>query len=367
MIGGALAGAVVSLTFFNAGLIVPAVFYGLFALAGALYGVFAGLGIHRQIAAFDSDRIVGYTLLVATGFTGIAIAAFTLHQIGLLNIFVSAFVLPPIAGIVCGRIARSMIASAAHNHPMHTQPGWMWAAAVYSPSFFIASVLIGALVASVTTLEAYNLVVSIPGALAGAFGGLISGALTAARIDSALGYAQGPRSPQTISAGAHGSLEIVPDAEVKAKSALKLDLPLPETPRQWRMVGLAALIVFLGAGGLYSIFPNLDLGLDPVVQITPTYYSWIEDWDRLQPVYVDTLLQSAVPGEAPIQSGSWVHIIGATDPQANPGQYIVRAGDGRVGYAWYWQLSPMGAVYEQTRAAVTEMLPTYTPAATAAP
>ncbi|MBE0690473.1 MAG: hypothetical protein IH587_10180 [Anaerolineae bacterium] len=62
-----------------------------------------------------------------------------------------------------------------------------------------------------------------------------------------------------LNAGAHGALEVVsaPDEKLKGKLKAKrrVDIPVPETPRQWRMVALAGLLVFGLAAAFFTIFP----------------------------------------------------------------------------------------------------------------
>ncbi len=360
LLGGAAAGAVIAFTFFHAHLVVPAAFYGLFALAGAIYGVFAGLGIRKQIPGFDADRIFSVALLSAIGFAAVAIIAFTLHQARVVNIFLSAFILPPLAAMVCGRIARRMIASAAQMPRKQMSPGWMWGAVVYSPGFIFAGLLVGAIF-GVAYSPNLNLFVLIPGAVSGAVGGLISGIVMSERIQSARAHLQA-RRPEVIAAGAHGSLQVVPDEEMKDKRAVQIDLPLPETPRQRRMVALTALIMLLGSFALYSAFPRLDLGVniswrqsDPLAEAR-NRGEWLDGWDWDQPIRAYFALQPVVPGKPPIEAGTWVRIIGRSTPGSQEaqsvGRYIVMTvDDGRLGYADDWQLSPTGAVYEPALAA----------------
>jgi len=61
----------------------------------------------------------------------------------------------------------------------------------------------------------------------------------------------------TLDAGDHGALEVVsaPEETIKGKPKRRIDIPVPETPRQWRMVTLAGLIVFVLVAAFFLIVP----------------------------------------------------------------------------------------------------------------
>ncbi|MCL4251777.1 MAG: hypothetical protein KJ065_26730 [Anaerolineae bacterium] len=96
---------------------------------------------------------------------------------------------------------------------------------------------------------------------------LIGGALAAGaaawlmfrNLRHALANAIPFQAGDSLNAGQHGALEVVsaPDEQIKGKPKAKrrIDVPVPETPRQWRMVALAGVIVFALAASIFTIFP----------------------------------------------------------------------------------------------------------------
>ncbi len=333
-LGGAAAGALV-LWSFDLGQ-QRITFYAAFALAGAVYGLLAGFGIRMQVASFHTRRVFGLALLVAVGFVCIIGLAVLIDPV--IHISISSFFLPPIAGIMFGQIARASIAESARIGTRRSGPAWGWGAAVFTPGFWVFSSLLAPVFNRIFT-SYDSTVLILYGAMAGAIGGLVSSRMLSKRIEAEMQNA--PWAQQTISAGEHGTLEVVPDyeAKAKAKAAPKLDLPLPETPRQWRMVGLTALVVFIGAGFWFAVLPALSSSIGQSARPVPTS-TWIEDWDRSQPVRTSRELQPLAPGETAIEAGVMVYIIGERTINTAPAlrEYIVRAEDGRVGIANMWQL-----------------------------
>ncbi|MCC6617159.1 MAG: hypothetical protein IT320_27040 [Anaerolineae bacterium] len=93
-------------------------------------------------------------------------------------------------------------------------------------------------------------------------GGLIAGCsawLMIRDVESALRRRSHVKPRNTLDAGDHGALEVVraPEAEIQGKPKVKrgIDIPVPETPRQWRMVTLAGLLVFVQVAAFFLIFP----------------------------------------------------------------------------------------------------------------
>lgn len=291
-LGGALAGAVMMAAFTYSQFISPPVFYALFALAGGVYGAFAGVGIRLLLPHFGLASIVRYAALVAFGFLGGCLLGFWRSEIT----FWAAFALPPIIGAVFGHIARRWIAEAGDFPPMTGNPGWALGAVVFSPAYFLLGLLLVLIIVPGLQSAGVTPFSILPGAAAGALGGWISGRISANNIASGLKYraerAALKQKPQVLAAAIRADgddvtvalgalaeqqvaavdvLDVVDESDeaaFKQKTKTRgFDLPLPETPRQWRMVLGSGVLVFAAAAVFFSLFPTRVVQ----VMVTPTY------------------------------------------------------------------------------------------------
>jgi hypothetical protein len=291
-LGGALAGALITATFLYSQFISPPVFYALFALGGGIYGVFAGMGIRLLLPRFGLGHIARYAALVSLGFLGGCLIGFARSEI----IFWTALALPPLIGAIFGHIARRWIAKAGDFPPIIGKPGWALGAVVFSPLYLLLGFLLMLVIVPRLLTVGVTPLSILPAVAAGALGGWISGRISANNIGAGLAY-RAERSalqqkPQVLAAAIHTDSDAVPAAlgtlaqqqvaaaeplevvderdEVALKQKTKtrsLDIPLPETPRQWRMVLGSGVLVFAAAAVFFSLFPTRVVE----VMVTPTY------------------------------------------------------------------------------------------------
>lgn len=291
-LGGALAGAVIIATFLYSQFIPPPVFYALFALGGIIYGAFAGVGIRLLLPRFSLGYIARYAMLVAFGFLGGCLIGFWRSEV----IFWTALVLPPLIGAVFGHIARRWIAEAGSFPPLTGKPGWALGAVVFSPLYLLLGLLLVLVIVPRLLTVGVTPLSILPAVAAGALGGWISGRISANNIRTGLAYrderAALQQKPQVLAAAIHADSDAAPaalgalarqqvaaaealevvderdDAALKQKAKRRsLDIPLPETPRQWRMVLGSGVLVFAAAAVFFSLFPTRVVE----VMVTPTY------------------------------------------------------------------------------------------------
>jgi hypothetical protein len=292
VVGGMIAGGLLSTTFVYSSMVTPRSFYTLYALGGALYGLMAGLAIWYRLPAFGAFRVGQMTILVGLGFGIPTIVGFELNLI--IPTMLTAFILPPIAGALCGGVARRWIAKAG-GFPMQLgSPGWTGGGGAYVPLLIV----FGSIVASMFPYQVssfwYPLVI-IPYTLAGAVGGYISGRYMNNYLNRGIawrkqreseheriavapilaGEAQelGALAQQQVAVG--GLLEVVDEPfERKAKDKPKgkpLDLPLPQDARQWRMAIFAMAAGVLLSIGLVAAFAEITSRV--VIITTPSVLS----------------------------------------------------------------------------------------------
>jgi hypothetical protein len=183
-LGGAVAGATLSTTFFySTPSVSPPVFYTLFGLGGVIYGALAGVGIRLLLPAFSWNNVLRHATLVSAGFMGGCIICFAIPNI----LIVTVFVLPPLMALLLGYFARRWIADVGDFPRGAGKLGWTLGALVYTPVFYLLTF------ALMSPLAVRNLadgeitpVFTIGGALAGALGGWISGWITTANIQAGL-------------------------------------------------------------------------------------------------------------------------------------------------------------------------------------
>lgn len=170
--------------------------------------------------------------------------------------------IPVVAGWLTGRGTHGVIerAAGARLEGLFLPAIWATGFVAYFLSYFIILPIIA-------TIGADTVARSLPTNTDLLLTSLIGGALTAGaagwlmfrNVRRALSAVNPVQTGDSLDAGQHGALEVVsaPDEQLKGKPKAKrrIDVPVPETPRQWRMVALAGVIVFTLAAGIFTIFP----------------------------------------------------------------------------------------------------------------
>jgi hypothetical protein len=139
MLGGGIAGLILTYAVFHWNSLPPPTIYGLFAFAGGLYGIFAGVGVRILLPSFSIIKIIAYAALVSCGFTLIspiftpAILEAIITSLSLIFIFS-----PPITGLVAGKLARHLIANAGRFTLKYGEPAWSGAPIIFIVTFFFA-------------------------------------------------------------------------------------------------------------------------------------------------------------------------------------------------------------------------------------
>lgn len=137
MLGGGMAGLILTYAAFHWNSLLPPTIYGLFAFAGGLYGISAGVGIRILLPSFTIAKILAYAALVTCGFMLIsplftpAILESIITGLSLLCIFS-----PPITGLGAGKLARHLIANAGRFTLKYGEPAWSGAPIIFIMTFF---------------------------------------------------------------------------------------------------------------------------------------------------------------------------------------------------------------------------------------
>ncbi|MCA9907159.1 MAG: hypothetical protein KC519_00820 [Anaerolineae bacterium] len=171
-------------------------------------------------------------------------------------------VMPVIAGWLTGQATHNVIQSGvgARLAGLFLPATWAAGFVAFYLSYFV-------LATSVVSFRDETMGTTLPTWMQIFLIGLIGGALAAGapgwlmfrNLRRVLANPISVQMRDSLNAGQHGALEVVhaPDEQLKGKPKAKrrIDVPVPETPRQWRMVALAGVLVFALAAGIFTIFP----------------------------------------------------------------------------------------------------------------
>jgi hypothetical protein len=155
---------------------------------------------------------------------------------------------------------------------------------------------------------------------------------------------------QSQTAAAPQPLDILPDPDEKPKGKPKarprLDVPLPETPRQWRMVGLASVLVFLSAAVFFFIFPvrTVTVMLPTATQqpfVTPVPVDALAEWDWSMPLVTNSSLSLAAGASSIIAPRTIVFIADKSVQTDGLIYYTVYDQNGNRNWAFAFQLEPL--------------------------
>lgn len=376
-LGGAIAGAVIIGAIENYNSIIPAALCALFGLGGAAFGIFAGAGIRLQLPAFGWTDVVRHAVLAGAGFAGGYLIAFANPS----RIGVGVLILPIIIGALMGSFARRWIAKAGNFPSKRAKLGWAWGALIFMPSYLLLGLVLSLFVQSTFgnnyLFGEFSTLISVSaGALAGALGGWMSGWITVKNIVSGLGYraerATLKQKQQVLAAAIRDdnnppaqlgtlvqqqatpidTLQVVDednDAALKQKAKARvLDIPLPETPRQWRMVLGVGVLVFAVAAIFFSLFPTRVVE----VLVTPTYPPPTEvlyptglndfylNFDWATPFIAMGSLTPLPPSVGVITRGTPVYILQSHQTQFGDLLYTVEDRNGNFAHGWIWQIEP---------------------------
>jgi hypothetical protein len=280
IVGGGLAGVLVSVPLLNSDIPDISLFVLIYGLAGASFGAFAGFAIRYEMPQFGRRHIIQLAGLLAAGFSmlfviifGIAPSASWLMPLWLLTIFV----FPPVAGAVSGCIAKQWIATTGGFPASLGNLGWAVSAGLYVPLVLVVNMMINPHVAA-----DFPPVMMFANILAGVVGGYLSGGMTHNFILDGWAWHERNRGKreQIAVAPVHDSeiamvdmlapqqfvgkelLEVVDEPfERKQKDKPKskpLDLPLPQTSGQWRMALVAMVLGVLLTIGFASMFSGVS-------------------------------------------------------------------------------------------------------------
>lgn len=256
-LAGGLAGLIVTVAFFASPLISPVVFYGWYALAGAIFGAAVGLAVRALLPHFSTTDIAKMSGIVAAGFFATIFIAITLNQNSIVSVAYTAFVLPPLVAMICGAQARGLIVKAGDFVPEGGRPGFFWGALAFSPGFWLFGILVGLASARIlpnVPSESISYVSIIPGTLAGALGGWLSGTLLTRRIRAAFAEEKPATVDQLTWEAAGETLTVVDAPKEKPKGKPKA-YPAPMLP--YRVIGVTGAATFIAAWLVFSTLPTL--------------------------------------------------------------------------------------------------------------
>jgi hypothetical protein len=274
-LAGGIAGLIVTVAFFASPLISPVVFYGWYVLAGAIYGAAVGLAVRALLPNFNTRDIAKMSGIVAAGFFATIFIAITLNQNSIVSVAYTAFVLPPLVAIICGAQARRLIVSAGDLAPEGGRPGFFWGALAFSPGFWLFGILVGLSSARIlpnAPSESISYVSLIPGTLAGALGGWLSGSLLTRRIRAAFAEEKPAAVDQVTWEAAGETLTVVDAPKDKPKGKPKT-YPAPMLP--YRVIGVTGAATFVAAWLVFSTLPTLPNMGNVQPPFVPPTATWV--------------------------------------------------------------------------------------------
>ncbi|MCA9905650.1 MAG: hypothetical protein KC547_17465 [Anaerolineae bacterium] len=171
-------------------------------------------------------------------------------------------VMPVIAGWLTGQATHNVIQSGVGARLAGLFLPATWAAgfvAFYLSYFVLATSVVSFRDETMGTTLPTWMQIFLIGLIGGALAAGAAGWLMFRNLRRVLANPISVQMRDSLNAGQHGALEVVhaPDEQLKGKPKAKrrIDVPVPETPRQWRMVALAGVLVFALAAGIFTIFP----------------------------------------------------------------------------------------------------------------
>jgi hypothetical protein len=288
-LGGAIAGLIVTLAFFASPLISPVVFYGWYALAGALYGAAAGLAVRSLLPDFSMNDVAKMSGILATGFFAIIFIAITLNQNNIVSVAYTAFVLPPIVAMICGALARRLIVQAGEFAHDDGRPGFFWGALVFSPGFWFFGIIVGLTITRFSPNMPANDVANwysvFVGSLAGALGGWLSGSLLVRRIRTAFEEETKPEAQDILEWQTAGETLTVVDAPKEKPKGVPKTQPTPALNLPVRAIAATGVVTFVAAWLIFSTLPSLpQLGIvQPPFVPPPLFHRRQPTMERCRP------------------------------------------------------------------------------------
>ncbi len=281
-LAGGIAGLIVTVAFFASPLISPVVFYGWYALAGAIYGGAVGLAARSLLPTFSTTDIAKMSGIVAAGFFATLFIAITLNQHNIVSVAYTAFVLPPLVAMICGAQARRLIVKAGEFTDDRGRPGFFWGALTFAPGFWLFGLLMGAATAwFVPSMPSASMpfFALVPGILAGALGGWLSGSLLTRRIRAAFADENTAVTGDQLAWEAAGETLTVIDAPKEKPKGVPKSYPAPTLALPYRIIAATGAVTFAAAWLIFSTLPTLPR----IGNVQPPFVPPSPTWDANAP------------------------------------------------------------------------------------